>query len=314
MKLHQTLEPTLLSHVIELITETTKRDGIPPVAEHVLLHLRHGGDKEDRHIVLESDGMIAGYAHLDLTDQVEGPSAELVIHPDHRGKGLGKELLAEVLRIAESSNESKRLRLWSHGDLPGARKLAEEGGFTRVRTVVQMRRPLSGNLPEIDPRVRLRDFAVGHDEIEWLELNNRAFAGHPDQGSWTMHDIKVRELEDWFDPKGFIISAAEGDGSKNMTGFCWVKIHGGISHDHDGTSHDHDPIGEIYVMGVDPLQHGRGIGRAVTIAGLHYMRNSGIFSAMLYVDAENLSGIALYKNLGFTEWGRDVLYRHNSEI
>ena len=311
MKLYETLEPAVLGKVIDLITETTKHDGIPPVAEHVLLHLRHGGDKEDRHIVLESDGVIAGYAHLDLTDQVEGPSAELVIHPSHRSKGLGENLLAEIVRIAKDSNGNKKLRLWSHGDLPGARRLAERGGFIRVRTVVQMRRPLTGNLPEKDARFSYRNFIVGEDEGEWLELNNRAFSGHPDQGSWTLRDIQVRELEEWFDPAGFIIASDEMNQRSAMKGFCWVKIHGGVSHHHDGSSHDHDPIGEIYVMGVDPAHHGEGIGRAVTIAGLHYMRDQGIFSAMLYVDAENKAGLALYKGLGFTEWGRDVLYRRD---
>jgi len=309
VKLYETLEPKVLGYVIELITETTKHDGIPPVAEHVLLHLRHGGDKEDRHIILESDGVIAGYAHLDLTDQVEGPSAELVIHPEYRSKGLGESLLAEIVRIAHDSNGDKKLRLWSHGDLPGARRLAERDGFSRVRTVVQMRRPLTGSIPDKDSRFSYRNFVVGQDESQWLELNNRAFSGHPDQGSWALRDIKVRELEEWFDPAGFIIATDETDNEAKMKGFCWVKIHGGISHHHDGSSHDHDPIGEIYVMGVDPAHHGEGIGRAVTIAGLHYMRDRGIYSAMLYVDAENRAGLALYKGLGFTEWGRDVLYR-----
>jgi len=40
------------------------------------------------------------------------------------------------------------------------------------------------------------------------------------------------------------------------------------------------------------------------------MRYQGIFSAMLYVDADNTSAIKLYQSLDFTEWGRDVLYRN----
>jgi len=62
-------------------------------------------------------------------------------------------------------------------------------------------------------------------------------------------------------------------------------------------------------MGVDPEMAGKGIGKAVTVAGLRHMRYQGIFSAMLYVDADNQSAIKLYQSLGFTEWGRDVLYR-----
>lgn len=88
-------------------------------------------------------------------------------------------------------------------------------------------------------------------------------------------------------------------------------MHGGHTHKHsDGESEpDHNPIGEISIMGVNPRCQGRGIGKAVMIAGLKHLRYEGIFSAMLYVDAYNTSAINLYTSLGFTEWGRDVLYK-----
>ena len=63
-------------------------------------------------------------------------------------------------------------------------------------------------------------------------------------------------------------------------------------------------------MGVSPEFRGKGIGRAVTLAGLRYLRYQGIFSAMLYVDSTNQGAMNLYSSLGFTEWGRDVLYRY----
>ena len=112
----------------------------------------------------------------------------------------------------------------------------------------------------------------------------------------------------WFDPQGFLIA----EENQKMIGFCWTKIHGGHSHKHSDhePEHDHDPIGEIYIMGVDPQSSGKGIGTAVTVAGLRHMRYQGIFSAMLYVDADNAAAIKLYQSLGFTEWGRDVLYRN----
>ncbi|MEY3318406.1 MAG: mycothiol synthase, partial [Actinomycetota bacterium] len=62
------LDPEKQREVLALIASATDVDGIPPVAEHVLLHLRHGGDKEDFHLLAEENGEILGYAHLDLTD------------------------------------------------------------------------------------------------------------------------------------------------------------------------------------------------------------------------------------------------------
>ena len=294
------LDPKLQSEVLELIANASDVDGIPPVAEHVLLHLRHGGDKSDSHFIAFHEDQVAGYAHLDLTDQVEGPSAELVIAPKFRNKGIASELLKALTEIP-------RLRLWSHGDLPGAKILALANGFTRVRTVIQMRRSLTDSIPEIDPKINIRSFLPGIDNQAWLELNNRSFTSHPEQSNWSERDLEIRTKESWFDPTGFLIAEID----KKLAGFCWTKVHGGHTHKHSNeeAEHDHDPIGEIYIMGVDPIQQGKGIGRAVTIAGLKFLRYQGIFSAMLYVDEQNSPAIKLYQSLGFKEWGRDVLYR-----
>lgn len=305
MKYLEHLDSNARLEVLALIAQASDHDGVPPVSEHVLLHLRHGGDKADRHIIatLEKDdrSITIGYAHLDLTDLIEGPSAELVIHPDHRNNGLGSNLLAEVTRVA-----GPRLRLWSHGDLPSARAITARAGFTRVRTVMQMRRSLNDPIPEIDPAFSIRNFLSGIDNEEWILLNNRTFAGHPEQGSWAARDLEIRMKEPWFDEKGFLLATVDRD----IVAFCWTKIHGGHSHQHqeESETHDHDPMGEIYIMGVNPKYGGKGFGRAITIAGLKHMRYQGIFSAMLYVDALNHGAIKLYKELGFTEWGRDVLY------
>jgi len=48
------------------------------------------------------------------------------------------------------------------------------------------------------------------------------------------------------------------------------------------------------MIGVNPRFQGRGIGKAVTIARLKHLRYEGIFSAMLYVAADNTGAINLY--------------------
>ena len=285
--------------MLSLISLAIEQDGIPPIAEHIVLHLRHGGDKADRHLIIEEDGVIIGYAHIDMTDSVAGSSAELVIHPLHRGQGLGRSLLAEICRITSP-------RLWAHGDLASAKKLAQDNGLKRVRTVIQMRRPLTQHLSDLTYDFALRSFLPGLDDEAWLDLNNRIFMGHPEQGNWTLENLRQRMMEEWFDPRGFLLATI----NDHPVAFCWTKIHGVHTHSHDGSAeHGHDPIGEIYAIGVDPEFAAQGFGRAITIAGLKHLRREGLMSAMLYVDAENLSALRLYEDLGFSEWGRDVMYR-----
>lgn len=283
--------------VHDLVLAATGNDGIPPLSEHVWLHLREGGDDEDLHFLAHRDDTLVGYAHLDLTDHVDGPSAEVVVHPAWRGKGIGRALMSEVVALS-----GPHLRLWSHGDLAVAAQLADALGFERIRMLIQMRRSLLTALPEVTPTITLRPFQVGADEEAWLALNARVFAEHPEQGQWTRVDLDRRLSESWFDPKGFLI-LERGD---QMVGFCWTKVHGRHGGD---AQHSHDVIGEIYVIGVDAVLHGQGLGRALTIAGLRHLQNQDVPAAMLFVDATNTSAISMYAGLGFTEWGRDVMYR-----
>jgi mycothiol synthase len=54
---------------------------------------------------------------------------------------------------------------------------------------------------------------------------------------------------------------------------------------------------------------GLGLGRALTLAGLHHLRHLGLSAALLYVDADNEAAISLYRALGFAPWDSDTLFR-----
>jgi mycothiol synthase len=310
------LAPDEVAEVEELLRAATDADGVQPLSEHVWLHLRHGGEGPDLNLLLRlPDGTLAGYAHLDPTDPVAGPSAETVVHPAHRGAGYGRSLVQAALDAAPGH----RLRLWAHGDHPAARALARTMGFTEVRRLEQWRRSLRVPLPDapLPAGVRLRAFRPGTDDEAWLALNAAAFAGHPEQGSWTPADLRARMAEDWFDPAGFLLAEEDGD----LVGFHWTKLHGGdrqadprrihgSGREHE---HGHEPIGEVYVVGVRPDQQGRGLGRALTVAGLRYLRDAGLGTAMLYVESDNEPARTVYRGLGFTWWDTDVMFLRSAD-
>jgi mycothiol synthase len=279
--------------VVDLVAAAAGADGVAPLSEHGMLRVRHGVRGQGQDMLISAGGEIAGYGYVEPQADENETAGELVIHPARRRQGLGTALTRGLI----AATGEHPLRVWAHGDLPAAAALAGSAGFERFRALWQLRRSLADPLaePAFPAGTTLRTFRVGQDEDEWLRVNRRAFAKHPEQGSWTRRDLELREAESWFDPDGFFI--AERDGA--MAGFHWTKVHQAG----DGG------MGEVYVVGVDPDAHGGGIGRALTLAGLRYLHERGLDQVMLYADEDNAPAIRMYQNLGFRRWHTDVMYR-----
>src|SRR5260370_24734430 len=107
---------------------------------------------------------MSGCARVGPTDPVEGAGGELVMRPAHRRQGLGRGLVRAL--VTEAGD--RPLRLWAHGDLPAAARLAASAGFERVRALWQMRRSLQARLgrPQLAEGITIRTFVVGQDEDE----------------------------------------------------------------------------------------------------------------------------------------------------
>jgi len=157
-----------------------------------------------------------------------------------------------------------------------------------MRHILKLHRDLNTEaLPQISRNHTIEAFNVSIHKQAWLDLNNKVFAHHIDQGNWAMADLENRMAEPWFDPQGFFLATQNGE----IEGFVWTKIHQDLV--------NQDPVGELYVVGTAPEHHGRGIARALSVEAINYFVTKGLKHAMLYVDADNEKGIKLYQSLGF---------------
>lgn len=281
--------------VRELIAAAADHDGIAPVGEQVLRELT--GTRTGH--LLAADGPVVGYLNLNAPDHGSAPMAELVVAPQARRRGIGTAMARAAL--AETGGRS---RFWAHGTLPAARATAAALGLVAVRELLQMRRSLLGVVDRMNPSipagVAIRSYAGASDDAELLRVNNAAFAWHPEQGGWTAADLAQRRAEGWFDPQGLFLAF---DGP-TLLGFHWTKIHPGKP----GAA----PVGEVYVVGVDPAAQGRGLGRALTEVGLvHLARRLADLdnpTVLLYVEADNTAALRTYQQLGFSVHSADTAY------
>ncbi|MEV0687497.1 mycothiol synthase [Nocardia sp. NPDC050378] len=287
------VDPTTADRIRALLDRAKSADGVAPVSEQAVLSLTET-DPGTRHLLAERDGELVGYANLVAAHGEHPAMAEVAVGPDARRDGIGTDLVRTVLTEGGAG-----ARVWAHGDLPAAKALAAALKLTTARELWQMRRSLATpELPslEVPEGLVLRTYEGPADDAELLRVNNAAFAWHPEQGGWTERDIAARRAESWFDPAGLFLAFDAADPDR-LLGFHWTKAHP-----------DAAPAGEVYVVGIDPAAQGRGLGRLLTLAGLHHLRDTGLTEVLLYTEADNHAAVRTYTALGFAPAHIDVAY------
>ncbi|HEU5268108.1 MAG TPA: mycothiol synthase, partial [Jatrophihabitans sp.] len=191
-------------------------DGAPPLSDQARGQLR---SPAARHVVVRDGADVVGYAQ----------AADDVL-----------EVAAEVAAVDATLDAAAGAasHAWTHGRRSRLGGAFERRGYTRVRELYQLRRPLDDDHPlppdpPLPDGVTIRTFVPGRDDDAWLALNAAAFAAHAEQGRWTRADLAARLAEPWFDPAGFLLAARDG----TLLGFHWTKVHP-------------DGAGEVYVLGV----------------------------------------------------------------
>ncbi len=278
-----------IAGIERFLADVERVDGHEALSDQHRIDLAGGGGDGFAAVIARDDGEPIGYAQVSHGN--ESSTIELVVDPARGDQpGVGADLLAAALGEVRHAGGGT-VHWWVFEPTAVHDDLARQVGLAPGRELLQMRRALPTGL-EYD--VVTRPFVPGVDDAAWVEVNNRAFAGHPEQGGWTVATLRSRQSEPWFDPLGFLLHERDG----RLAGFCWTKVH-----------RDHDPpLGEIYVIGIDPDFQGLGLGRQLTLAGLDSIAGRGIDVGMLYVDGANAPARSMYEQIGFTVHRADRAY------
>lgn len=248
----------------------------------------------------DADGTMVAFGRLYMPPSGDELSAFIWfrIHPNLRwNHGLETELFdwvgEQVREVGRQRGVPARFRTGSISGDHQRIAMLEQHGFKAVRYFMDMERPLSDPLPEpqFPAGFTLRTLAGPQEVPAWVELFNLSFIDH-----WEHHDLTVEERLHWlteshYQPQDDLIAVA-ADGT--FAAFCKCLI---TPKQNERTGRQE---GWISLLGTRRGYRNLGLGRAMLLSGLRRLKDRGLDTAILGVDADSPTGATrLYESVGF---------------
>ena len=257
--------------------------------------LEHPSCVPEEHCFLAEDRDVpVGFALVASELSIGRAVASGGVMESHRRRGIGRRLLRTAAEHAQALGVDV-LHVQAPAESVAPRHMLESDGFKEVKTYWQMRwEGDSSPSLELPDGFCLRAFKIGQDERTLVELQNAAFGQHWGFRPNTVEDISASVRFKRCDPDGIVFIVDKG----KVAGYNWTLR----------ASNDNSSIGWIAMTGVHPDYRGRGLGRAVVVAGIDYLKSRGVDGVELEVDSENKPATSLYLGLGFRQLGRTNWY------
>ena len=301
MVIIRNFRPTDLASYVQLMAEIDEVDrlGKATSVEHTKERLEQPGYHPGEDLFLaEMDSLLVGYVDLARELEIVRVILDGAVHPAHRGRGLGTRLLeAAVDQSRKLGAEVVQIPIVQR--MTASLSFVENKGFVPVRRHWQMSLiQYGGAVLQAAHGFELRHFVPG-DEEGLCALQNLAFVG-----SWgfrpnTAEEIRYLVNTSCCHPEGILL-VTEG---QRMVAYCWTMD---------------DPVekekGCIRMMGVHPDYRGRGLGRAILLAGIEYLMKRGMKEIELSVDSRNPHAKRLYQSVGFARKGATIWYQRKLSL
>lgn len=303
---------TVWKTVTSILARSNALAGTPLVSDQALVDARQGTRQTfliSLNAALASDSGADADADADVDAQgfalLGSGELDLIVDPRWRNHGLGSCALTTLLR--DVVDRKSVLRVWVHGDEPAARTILSAQSFAAERELLKLACDLTvlergkNRGLELPDGYEISSFQPD-DAREWLTLNRKVFADHPEQSAITATDLSARIREPWFNPHDFLLLRH----NRELVGFCWLKVTTTESVPDEVNDRATDGVtdgvteGEIYVIGVNPDHAGQGLGALLLDRGLERLRECGVDRVSLYVEADNAPAMRLYSSRGFT--------------
>jgi mycothiol synthase len=255
--------------------------------------------------VAELNGQIVAYVQARAQDDSDGGrnyTAGGEVDPEYRGRGLGRALLRHNIRhqqaraereavVEGAAHRERRLESWAYESQARRVRLLESEGFKVVRWFFEMLRPNLDEIAELPLPAALEIRPVVQDDYRTIwAADTEAFRDH-----WGANDESESSFQHFFSGPDFRPElwrvAWDGD---QVAGVVMNRIMTTFNQETGQRR------GELAGVSVRRPWRGRGLARALVAESLRALRDDGMTSAVLGVDAENPTGaLGVYEANGF---------------
>lgn len=281
-----------------------------PSPAEMLMQLETPSVDKQRDICLweDSNSQLVAIAGLMIPEIGEDIAGILWFRVDPKAKGNNFE--AQILewgeqRMGEVGRERDvkvKVLCGAHGDHTERIALLESCSFEIERYFLTMERSLVEPIPEAEfpEGFTLKHIENEADAAAWAEMFNQTFIDH-----WNHQDITVESVKNKLnDPKyqsELSLVAVAPDGT--FAAFCDCQIHS------ENNQLNKRKDGLVNPLGTRRGFRKQGLGRGILLSALKLLKAEGMETAMLYVDADNLSGATrLYESVGFKKINTQIAY------
>lgn len=257
-------------------------------------------DRDRDLLIVELDRRIAGYARVEWRDQTDGSRGyDLIclLEPAARGQGIGAAMLAwcETRAREIAANHPVDQTRWLSSEIwdadERAARLLRRNGYEPARRSYDMIRRDLDDIPAADLP---EGFEIRPVDRTWLRdifvADAKAFRDHWGSIEEDEADFRRFEQDHRTDPSLFVVAFA-GD-----------EIAGAVLNVIDDVENQEfdRPRGTLDSVFVRRPYRRRGLARALIARSLELLRDRGMTSAALGVDAENPNqALHLYESCGF---------------
>ena len=310
-----------LPEIVRISNAEFAADGVPEHIElpNMVAFYSHPTDKFDpaRDVTLaEVDGQLVAYGSVHWVDTNDGEFREFRVDgrvdPAWRRRGIGTTLLHHnedlVRKLAADRRTQRKLAFgtWGGDTQTGRAALADSNGYERIRWFFDMTRPNLDNIdvPPMPDGLELRPVTDANRRQVW-HADIEAFRDH-----WGGGDESDEALQRYLD-------SPDHDDSLWLIAWDGDQVAGGIINGIERGENEALGLNRGWLHSVFTRRPWRKRGLASALIGrsLTLLRERGMTSAVLGVDADNPTGaLGLYERAGFEPTYRATAWRKPFEM